>query len=153
MQTRKPADGSDNAAMLGGHVLDLLHRASQAADTLFGERHGGSLTPRQFAVLAVVAGSKGLSQTQITEMTGIDRSTMADLVVRLMGRKLVRRSRSKTDNRVWIVRLGAEGADALRAAQRQARRTEKIILSGLESMRRQEFMEALRTLAFLADVH
>ena len=43
----------------------------------------GDLTPRQFAVLITVAGDEGVSQTGIVDATGIDRSTVAEMVQRL----------------------------------------------------------------------
>jgi DNA-binding MarR family transcriptional regulator len=36
------------------------------------------ITPRQLAVLVVVAESEGANQADITEQTGIDRSTTAE---------------------------------------------------------------------------
>ena len=65
-------------------VLHLLHRAGQAADELFAkEMEGSDLTPRQFAVLVVLAKHENASQTDIVNATGIDRSTLADIVKRL----------------------------------------------------------------------
>jgi DNA-binding MarR family transcriptional regulator len=64
--------------------VHLLHRASQAVEEIFQAAGGDSdLTPRQLAVLATVAGNEGLSQTDIVNLTGIDRSTLADIVKRL----------------------------------------------------------------------
>ena len=42
------------------------------------------LTPRQFAILQAVADKSGLSQTDIMAATGIDRSSTAELVRRLV---------------------------------------------------------------------
>ena len=144
--------GPSNASIQDGHVIALLHRAGQAADALFGDKRGGSLTPRQFAVLAVVADSDGLSQAQISEFTGIDRSTTSNLVMRLAGRKLIYRPRSRTDQRYRVVRISPSGTDTLRDAQQLMQRIERIMGSGLESMRREDFIEALRALAFLPGV-
>src|SRR2546421_4133150 len=65
-------------------VLHLLHRAGQRADSLFAGLVDNALTPRQFAVLQAVAEADGLSQTGIMAATGIDRSSTADLVRRLV---------------------------------------------------------------------
>ena len=74
----------------GGKDLDrsamhLLHRAGQCAAEIFpSEARTSGLTPRQFAVLMVVADEEGLTQTELVERTGIDRSTLADIVARLL---------------------------------------------------------------------
>ena len=67
-------------------VLHLLHRAGQRADGLFAGQVGNVLTPRQFAILQAVAEANGLSQTDIMAATGIDRSSTAALVGRLVSR-------------------------------------------------------------------
>jgi hypothetical protein len=61
----------------------LLHRALQHALDIYVEQAGPSApTQRQFAVLSAVASNEGLSQTDLVRATGIDRSTLADLVAR-----------------------------------------------------------------------
>ena len=66
-------------------ALHLLHRASQCASALFGGSRLGDLTPRQYALLLTVDANKGLSQTQLVELTMVDRSTIADVVRRFYG--------------------------------------------------------------------
>src|SRR5262245_13882325 len=59
----------------------LLHRAQQfAADRFAAAVEGESITQRQFAVLVGVAAKEGLTQTDLVNATGIDRSTLAELV-------------------------------------------------------------------------
>src|SRR5262245_8283548 len=63
--------------------IHLLHRAGQCASDIFqGEMATGDLTPRQYAVLVAVSQNEGLSQTHLVEKTGVDRSTLADIVRR-----------------------------------------------------------------------
>jgi DNA-binding MarR family transcriptional regulator len=63
--------------------IHLLHRASQAVEEAFSsEIKIERLTPRQLVVLTTVAQNEGLSQTGIVDRTGIDRSTLAELVRR-----------------------------------------------------------------------
>ena len=104
-----------------GHALDqsishLLHRANQVATERFSKAIGDSdLTPRQVAVLGIVATNEGVSQTGIVAASGIDRSTMADIVRRLVKRGLLARRRSKQDTRAYNVTLTAEGRRLLTA--------------------------------------
>ena len=65
-------------------LLHRLHRASQIATERFSSELGDAgLTPRQIIVLAAIAADEGASQTTIVEATGVDRSTLADIVKRL----------------------------------------------------------------------
>jgi DNA-binding MarR family transcriptional regulator len=100
-------------------VLHLLHRAGQCADELFAANMRDSeLTPRQYVVLRAVADSEDPSQTTLVEKTGIDRSTLADIVRRLVERGLLQRRRTRRDARMYAVRL----TDARRRTGARSRR-------------------------------
>ena len=128
-------------------VSDLLHRAGQLADDAFVRHSTVQLTPRQFAVLSCVAEEDGLSQTDIVERTGVDRSTLADLIPRLLGKGLLRRSRSKHDARRNEVHLTARGRSVLQSALTAARRTDEVILECLTYRQRQTLLGALAAIA------
>jgi DNA-binding MarR family transcriptional regulator len=128
--------------------LALLHRASQRADNLFAQHIGnGQLTPRQFAVLKAVSEADGLSQTAIMSATGIDRSTTAELVRRLVSGGLLQRRRTRRDARIYAVRITTRGRQALAAAEPAARATDAALLSLLPASRRAVFLEALASIA------
>jgi DNA-binding MarR family transcriptional regulator len=133
----------DQAAKLSS-ALHLLHRAGQCADELFAINVGNSgLTPRQFAVMQAIADSEEPSQTLLVEKTGIDRSTMADIVRRLTSRGLVQRRRTRRDARMYAVRLTDKGEGALRMAMPAARATDERILSTLSATQRDAFVRSL----------
>ena len=137
-----------NASSLDEVVVHLLHRASQRADDMFVEEVGeADLTPRQFAVLLSVAESEKPSQTDLVEITGIDRSTLADLVARLIKKDLLKRSRSRQDARAYIVQLTESGRQALASAKKNARRADTSLLARLPGEDRRSFVEALRVLS------
>ena len=137
-------NGHTNASPLGASAIHLLHRAGQCAGDLFArEVHAEGLTPRQYAVLLAVSLEEGLSQTDLVERTGIDRSTLADIVRRLLKKGLIKRSRSKSDARVYSVRLSDKGRLALTAAQPAADHAEERLLASLEPERRHEFLDSL----------
>ena len=128
-------------------LVHLLHRASQTADELFtGAQGSDSLTPRQFAVLSAIAASDGLSQTQIVELTGVDRSTMADIVYRLKQKGLITRQRSKLDARAYSVRLSIAGRKMLVSGGRGARLTEERLDSFLATPDSGELKRLLQAL-------
>ena len=116
--------------MAGGRLerspIHLLHRAGQCAGDIFhGEMGDGDLTPRQYAVLVTVAQNEGVSQTRLVEKTGIDRSTLADIVRRMLKKGLLQRRRTKEDARAYAVKLtdeGLEGPQGRRSAGQAGRR-------------------------------
>lgn len=125
-------------------MLHLLHRASQVADEHFAEaQEPGRLTSRQFVVLAAVSNREGASQTDISEMTGIDRSTLTDLVGRLQAKGFVSRARSRHDARTYEVRLTPVGNKALSVAVPIARKVDRKLLSLLPEVRRKELARML----------
>jgi len=103
----------------------------------------GDLTPRQLAVLMTVAGNEGLSQTGLVERTGIDRSTLADIVRRLQRKGLLQRRRTKEDARAYAVKLTDEGRKLLRSAEPLSRRVDERILEALPARQREQFIEEL----------
>jgi DNA-binding MarR family transcriptional regulator len=129
-------------------ALHLLHRASQRADSEFirGIRDV-SLTPRQFAVLAAVAGNSGLSQTDIMAATGIDRSGTADLVTRLVRNGSLRRRRNRRDARFYNVSITPLGQDKLQAGLRAATATDRQLLLRLSAVQREAFLATLKIVA------
>ncbi len=125
-------------------ALHLLHRAGQRADELFADQVGQSdLTPRQFAVLRAVTQTEEPSQTDLVEMTGIDRSTLADIVRRLVDRGLLQRKRTRRDARMYAVRLTPNGQSLLRSAEPAAKKTDDRLLSALSVQERDAFLKAL----------
>lgn len=125
-------------------ALHLLHRAGQCADEIFAASVGEvGLTPRQFAVMSAIADTEEPSQTTLVDRTGIDRSTMADIVRRLTSRGLVQRRRTRRDARRYAVRLTDKGEGALRLAEPAARSTDERILAALAPTQREAFLRSL----------
>jgi len=103
----------------------------------------GDLTPRQLAVLVTVAGNEGLSQTGLVERTGIDRSTLADIVRRMQRKGLLQRRRTREDARAYAVKLTDEGRRLLRVAEPLAKRVDERILDALPTKQREQFVDDL----------
>lgn len=127
--------------------LHLLHRAGQCAAELFQTELGsGDLTPRQFAVLVTVSQNEGLSQTHLVDRTGIDRSTLADIVRRMLKKGLLQRRRTKEDARAYAVKLTDDGWKMLRSADPLSRKVDDRILSSLPNAQRDRFMQDLNAI-------
>ncbi len=124
--------------------IHLLHRAGQCAGDVFqSEMRTEDLTPRQFAVLVAVSENEGLSQTNLVEMTGIDRSTLADIIRRMLKKGLVQRRRTKEDARAYAVKLTEEGRRILRTAEPMAKKVDDRILNALPASERERFLQDL----------
>jgi DNA-binding MarR family transcriptional regulator len=124
--------------------IHLLHRAGQCASDVFqGEVGEGDLTPRQYAVLVAVSQNEGLSQTNLVEKTGVDRSTLADIVRRMLKKGLLQRRRTKDDARAYAVKLTDEGWRILKAADPLAKRVDEKILAALPGQQRDRFLQDL----------
>lgn len=125
-------------------ALHLLHRAGQIADELFTLHIGASdLTPRQYEVLRAISLTNEPSQTQLVESTGIDRSTLADIVRRLVDRGLVMRKRTRHDARMYALRLSDKGLAAMRDAAPAVDQTDERLLSAIPPRDREGFIKGL----------
>lgn len=130
----------------------LMHRVLQLALDIYAEEAGpDGLTQRQFAVLEAVSVRSGLTQTDLVKATGIDRSTLADLVARMTARGLLERERSALDARAKAVRLSEAGQAALEAARPRVEAADKRILALLPKARREGFLDLLTSLTEAAD--
>ncbi len=94
-----------------------------------GEVGKSGLTHRQFTVLLAVDNNDGKSQTDLVKVTGIDRSTLADLVARLLAQGYLQRRRTKDDGRTNAIRITAVGKKMLKTAQPGADEVDRQLLS------------------------
>ncbi|HRJ62756.1 MarR family winged helix-turn-helix transcriptional regulator [Brevundimonas sp. UBA2416] len=130
----------------------LMHRVLQLALDIYSEETGpDGLTQRQFAVLEAVSQRSGLTQTDLVRATGIDRSTLADLVSRMTTKGLLDREKSSIDARAKAVSLSAAGQAALDAARPKVEAADKRIMALLPKGKRDGFLGLLSELAGEAD--
>jgi DNA-binding MarR family transcriptional regulator len=133
---------------LEGSPSHLLHRVLQRALDLYAESAGpGAVTQRQFAVLAAVQADEGATQAGLVKVTGIDRSTLADLVARMIAKGLLERERSVLDARANAVRLTDAGRAALEDAAPKTRAADEALLKLLPGSKRAAFLAALSAMA------
>lgn len=145
MSRELPDTSGFNLAESPGH---LLHRAQQFASERFTNAMAGArLTQRQFAVLHATAQQEGLTQTDLVKATGIDRSTLAELVARMVKNGLLEREKLEGDARANAVKLSTEGRTLLEVATLGAMEADEAILSSLPKNKRASFLETLRRIA------
>jgi len=130
----------------------LMHRVLQLALDIYSEEAGAEgPTQRQFAVMEAVAAKSGLTQTDLVRATGIDRSTLADLVSRMTTKGLLERERSAVDARAKAVTLSDAGKTLLESARPRVEAADKRIMALLPKGKRDGFIELLADLANAAD--
>lgn len=129
---------------LDNSPLHLFHRAVQVVTEIYqSEMSNHDLTARQYAVLFALAHSEGLSQSKLVDATGIDRSTMADIVRRMLKKGIIQRKRDKDDARAYEVTITDEGVRLFQEVQPIIRRIEEKLLSALNGKRVDEFLAHL----------
>lgn len=122
--------------VLAKSVGHMLHRAQQFAAERFARDVGVDLTLRQFALIAAVAEKTGRTQTDLVQATGIDRSTLADMIGRMEDRGYLQRDKAAEDKRAKTVSLTAAGKSALAKAVPAADAADTALLSLLDRTQR-----------------
>ena len=132
-----------------GPLPGLLGYALRRAQvTVFADfaRAVPELTPGQFGVLTLIEQNAGLSQSELGEALGVDRSTVVATLDRLQGRGLLARAPSPSDRRAHALELTAEGRALLSDAARRVSGHEARITGGLSAAERRELMALLARL-------
>jgi len=130
----------------------LLRRAQQFASEIFADKGlSDGVTQRQSVVLAAIAEREGLSQSELVSATGIDRSTLADMIARMQSRGMVSREAAEEDARAKSVRLTQVGRDMLNTSRPALVAADEAILERLPRNRRKAFVDLLLLLASAAD--
>ena len=126
----------------------LLHRAQQAAANHSAKAlKSAGITLRQFSLLAALDGNDGVSQSDLVNATGIDRSTLADMVARMETGGLIKRASSKTDARAKSVSLTVKGKKALDKALPAVQAADAALFSSLPKVKQDALMSGLVGLA------
>jgi DNA-binding MarR family transcriptional regulator len=145
---RRPGNGFD----LSEAPSHLIRRCQQFYGDLYAREAGGKeLTKQQFTLLCALEQNDGASQTALVEITGIDRSTLAEMVRRMLEKGLLSRERTEEDARANAVAISPSGRKALRSARNAADRAERALLEALPQPERMKFVKALTQIAQAAE--
>lgn len=151
MARSTPDSAESEQFRLAGSPSHLLHRAEQLASERFAQLVGDTITLRQFLLLAAISEQPGLSQSELGRVTGVDRSTLADMMAKMEGRGWIVRTPSTSDGRAYSVLLGQAGGTMLSATTQHARAADAAILDLLPKTRGRIFLGTLSKLAKLGD--
>jgi DNA-binding MarR family transcriptional regulator len=146
------AHGRNGSVELTGTPAHLMRRCNQFYGDLFVRETGDrDLTKQQYLVLCALEQHEGVSQTALVNATGIDRSTLAEMVRRMLERGFLTRKRTEEDARANAVAITPSGRRILRAARLAAERAERALLEPLAPSDRSRFVKCLATIAQAAD--
>ncbi len=153
--TRRPADApptdfadGDALAAFDLHTAPghLLRRNHQRSYELFSARVGDVMTRQQFALLLTLAQRSGSSQNELVGATGMDKSTLKEMLGRLVLRGWVERERAPADNRAWTMRVTPAGRALLAELVARVAAAQRDILAPLAEADRPVFIRCLQTL-------
>ena len=148
---KTPVGSRDTEISLGllpGLLGYNLRRAQVAVFQNFTEVVGASeLTPGQFGVLVVIDTNPGLSQTQLGNALGIDRSTVVAVIDRLESRGLVARQAAPNDRRSHALHLTDDGKATLRRLTERVRAHEREIAKHLSAEEQARLVQLLSRVA------
>jgi DNA-binding MarR family transcriptional regulator len=129
----------------------LLRRAEQYAAEIFLAAGTDGVTLRQTVLLAAIAEAEGASQSDLVTGTGIDRSTLAEMMARMEKKGLIARAASAEDGRAKSVKLTRDGRARLEESLPAMRAVDAALLNTLARTKRAGFCAALAALALAAD--
>jgi DNA-binding MarR family transcriptional regulator len=118
-------------------ALQLIQIAAHQSSRLFERLTALTLT--QYFILEALAG-ESQSQCQIEVVSGIDRSTVSDVIRRLQRQKLVSKRRSTRDARSYNVSLTPEGRKYLIKGRVAIQSADETLLQVLPSSSRKQFV-------------
>jgi DNA-binding MarR family transcriptional regulator len=142
-ESRPPAALGDYT----GFLMNWCAARSRGAFAAELERLG--LRAQEFAVLSVIAAEPGLTQQALVEATGVDPSTMVQVLDSLQDAGLAERRPHATDRRKRAVHLTEEGEATLGRARRAATRVGEATFAPLSEDERTQLHGLLRKLAGL----
>ncbi|HVY89142.1 MAG TPA: MarR family transcriptional regulator [Hyphomonadaceae bacterium] len=148
----REAGGRRDEFRLSGSPSHLLRRAEQfAAETFQKTGLSDGVTLRQTVLLAAIAEAEGASQSDLVRATGVDRSTLAEMMARMERRGLIERSAAADDGRAKSVHLTYAGRHRLDAALPAMRAVDEALIAALPRDKRATFKAILAALALAVD--
>jgi len=135
---------------LDGFVGYALRRAQSVIFADFNHTLAGlNLRPGQFAVLLLIDQNPGASQSNVSAALGIQKANFVATIADLENRQLVRRRKSDSDARTYLLSLTAGGRELLRRAVELQSLHESRITALLGEDERLRLLDLLERLARL----
>jgi DNA-binding MarR family transcriptional regulator len=140
--------GPINFGPLASWVGFNLRMAQEAAFQAFSHRSQEiGESPGRFATLTLIARNPGISQTELSQANGRDKSTLTPVVEDLVRRGLIERKRMDSDRRAYRLNLTPGGKKVLTMMTRCARRHESNLDHIIGERDRKRFIQILKRIA------
>lgn len=139
------------AVDLNTHPGHLARRLQQAHSLLWGAMVSEEITSPQFAVLNALVEKPDIDQRTLSEHVHLDRSTIADVVARLVRRDLVERVRDPHDGRRNVLKLSDEGARLHRKLVTRTTRMNRVFLAPLDEDEQETLLRLIGRVADAAE--
>ena len=104
----------ESFSTLPGHLIRRVHQVSTA---YFAEECGGDLTAVQYAALVAIGAHPGIDATRLSEIIYFDRSTIGDVLDRMVGKDWIRRASTPTDRRIKLLEITPAGQGVLQQVE------------------------------------
>lgn len=124
----------------------LVRRAQQRHVAVWLSEVSTEITSVQYAALEILQKTPGINQRQLGDELDVDRSTIADLVARMVRNDLIERSDDPVDKRSYVLFLTSEGKKNLATLRPRVEEVERILTARLTS---RECLELRRLLLAL----
>lgn len=126
----------------------LLRRCHQSSRSIYDKAMGHTgLSRQQIALMISMYHNPASTHSQISEASGFERNTLAEMIDRLIVAQLATRERSPHDGRAYAVELTARGRELLEGHIEDIEAIQKEILRPLPPDMRADFIHCLRLLA------
>lgn len=125
----------------------LIRRTQQMHNVIWAEELGGELTSPQYAVLAALAAWPRIDQRRLGELASLDKSSIADVVARLVSRMWIVRKRDENDARRNVLELTPAAAIAFNYLTPAAQKVQERLLAPLRESLRPALVEQLQAVA------
>jgi MarR family transcriptional regulator, temperature-dependent positive regulator of motility len=140
------ASKTDHPDALAKFTGSLVRRAQQRHLAVWQSEVSAEITSVQYAALEILHRTPGVNQRQLGDELDVDRSTIADLVARMVRNELVARSDDPVDKRSYVLFLTAAGKKQLSSLRPRVEEVERILTAKLTANETRELRRLLSAL-------
>lgn len=136
----------DNPDALSKFTGSLVRRAQQRHLAVWQSEVSTEITSVQYAALEILRRTPGINQRRLGDELDVDRSTIADLVARMVRNELIERSDDPVDKRSYVLFLTPAGKTQLSTLRPSVVEVERILTAKLTAEEGRELRRLLLAL-------